>query len=36
VLDRYRRRLLETLEAHEEEHYAALEVHFRRHLAPFG
>ncbi|MBN1659019.1 MAG: hypothetical protein JXA93_11480 [Anaerolineae bacterium] len=36
VLDRYRDRLLATLDAHEEEHYAALEAHFLRHLAPFG
>jgi hypothetical protein len=36
VLDHYRRRLMETLEAHEEEHYAALEAHFKRHLASFG
>jgi hypothetical protein len=36
VLDRFQDRLLATLDAHEEEYYAALEVHFRRHLAPFG
>jgi hypothetical protein len=36
VLDRYGDRLLVTLDAHEEAHYAALEAHFRRHLAPFG
>ncbi|MGQ9681334.1 MAG: tagaturonate epimerase family protein [Anaerolineae bacterium] len=32
---RFRDRLLTALEAHEEEHYAALEAHMRRHLAPF-
>jgi hypothetical protein len=36
VVDRFRDRLLATLEAHEEAYYAALEAHFRRHLAPFG
>jgi hypothetical protein len=35
VLDRYGERLLATLNAHEEAHYAALESHFRRHLTPF-
>ena len=36
VLDRYGDRLRETLDAHEEAHYAALEAHFQRHLAPFA
>jgi len=36
ALDRFGGRLLETLDAHEEEHYAALEAHFVRHLAAFG
>ena len=36
VLDRYADRLLETLDAHEEAYYAALESHFLRHLEPFG
>jgi tagaturonate epimerase len=35
VLDRHGDRLRETLDAHEEAHYAALEAHFQRHLAPF-
>ncbi|HSJ52399.1 MAG TPA: tagaturonate epimerase family protein, partial [Anaerolineae bacterium] len=35
ALDRYGRRLLQVLDAHEEEHYAALETHFLRHLAAF-
>jgi hypothetical protein len=35
VLDRYGERLLATLDAHEEAHYAALEAHFGRHLSPF-
>jgi hypothetical protein len=35
VLDRYGDRLLAVLDAHEEAHYAALETHFARHLAPF-
>jgi len=35
VLDRFGDRLRATLDAHEEEHYAALEVHFKRHLSPF-
>jgi hypothetical protein len=35
VLDRFRERLLATLDAHEEAHYAALAVHFTKHLAPF-
>jgi hypothetical protein len=36
VLDRFGERLLATLDAHEEAHYAALASHFRRHLAPFA
>lgn len=32
---RFRDRLLEALKADEEAYYAALEVHFERHLAPF-
>jgi tagaturonate epimerase len=36
ALDRYRDRILRILDAHEEEHYAALETHFLRHLEPFG
>jgi len=35
VLDRFGERLLAALEAHEEAYYAALEVHFERHLSPF-
>jgi hypothetical protein len=35
VLDRFRDRLLETLDAEEEAHYEALEAHFRKHLALF-
>jgi hypothetical protein len=35
VLDRCGERLLAALDAHEEAHHAALEAHFRRHLAPF-
>jgi hypothetical protein len=35
VLDRFRGRLLATLDIHEEAHYAALKAHFERHLAPF-
>jgi hypothetical protein len=35
ALDRFRERLLATLDAHEEAYYAALEAHFQRHLAPF-
>ncbi len=31
----FKQRLLAGLAAHEEEHYAALEAHFRRHLMPF-
>lgn len=33
--DLFRTRLYAALAAHEEEHYAAIEAHFRRHLAPF-
>jgi hypothetical protein len=33
---RYRDRLLAALEADEEAHYAALEAHFDRHIAPFS
>ena len=36
ALDRYRDRLFSFLDAHEQEHYAALEAHFLRHLEPFG
>jgi len=35
VLDRFGGRLLATLNQHEEDHYAALEAHFVRHLLPF-
>jgi hypothetical protein len=35
VLDRFRERLLATLDAHEEAYYVALETHFEKHLAPF-
>ncbi len=35
VLDRFRERLMMTLDAHEEAYYAALAVHFTKHLAPF-
>jgi hypothetical protein len=35
ILDAYGQRLLETLNRYEEAHYAALEAHFERHLAPF-
>jgi hypothetical protein len=35
VLDRYGGTLLSKLAEYEEEHYAALEAHFRRHFAPF-
>jgi hypothetical protein len=34
ILDRHKARLLATLDEHEEEYYAALEVHFVRHLVP--
>jgi hypothetical protein len=33
---RFRDRLLAALQADEEAHYAALEAHFDRHIAPFG
>ena len=36
VLDRFGPRFREALDVHEEAHYAALETHFRRHLAPFA
>jgi len=36
VLERMGDRLRATLDAHEEAHYAALEAHFDRHLAPFS
>lgn len=35
VVERYGQRLRADLAAHEEAYYAALEKHFRRHLAPF-
>lgn len=35
VLDRFGERLLATLDAHEEAHFDALEVHFTRHFSPF-
>jgi hypothetical protein len=35
ALDRFGERLVAVLDAHEDAHYAALETHFRRHLAPF-
>ena len=35
VLDRFGGQLRAVLAAHEEAHYAALEVHFGRHLSPF-
>jgi hypothetical protein len=35
ILDRFGDRLWAALDAHEEAHYAALEVHFLKHLAPF-
>jgi hypothetical protein len=35
VLDRFGDRLLAALDADEEAHYAALEAHFRKHLAAF-
>jgi hypothetical protein len=35
VLDQFGDRLLATLDAHEEAHYAALEMHFEKHLRPF-
>jgi hypothetical protein len=36
ALARYGEELLAVLATHEEEHYAALEAHFDRHLSPFG
>jgi hypothetical protein len=33
---RYRDRLLDALQANEQAHYAALEAHFDRHIAPFS
>ena len=36
VLERFGSRLKEVLAEHEEAHYAALETHFRKHLAPFA
>jgi hypothetical protein len=36
VLDQFGPALLSTLDEYEEEHYAALEAHFRRHLASFN
>jgi hypothetical protein len=33
---RFRERLLAALQADEEAHYAALEAHFDRHIAPFN
>jgi hypothetical protein len=36
VLDRFGRQLLRELAAHEQVYYAALEVHFGRHLSPFA
>ena len=35
VLERFGQRLKEVLAQHEEEYYAALETHFRKHLTPF-
>jgi hypothetical protein len=35
AMDRYGPRLLATLDAHEEAHYAALQAHFERHLRAF-
>jgi len=35
MLDRFGREILSVLAAHEEAHYAALEVHFDKHLSPF-
>ena len=35
VLDRFGVELLAALDENEEAHYAALEAHFDRHLAPF-
>jgi len=36
VLQRFGDRLLATLARHEEEYYAALEAHFKRHLESFN
>ncbi|MGD8791961.1 MAG: tagaturonate epimerase family protein [Anaerolineae bacterium] len=36
VVDRFGERLLQVLDANEEAHYAALQAHFARHLAPFA
>jgi hypothetical protein len=36
VLTRFGEELLDVLRAHEETHYAALEKHFNKHLAPFS
>ena len=36
VMDQFGEQLRTTLDAHEESHYAALEAHFERHLAPFS
>ncbi len=36
VLDRFRDRLLATLQQHQETYYDLLEAHFMRHLAPFA
>jgi len=36
ALDKYGDRLRASLDAHEEEHYAALEKHFIKHLQPFS
>jgi hypothetical protein len=35
VLDRWGERLLSVLDEFEEDHYAALEAHFQRHLSSF-
>jgi len=35
MLDRFGEEILRVLAAHEEAHYAALEVHFDKHLSPF-
>ncbi len=36
ILDHYRDALLSVLDIHEQEHYAAIKVHFIKHLTPFG
>jgi len=36
MLDRFGKEILGVLAAHEEAHYAALEVHFDKHLSPFA